>query len=371
MKKLTLPLLAGLALITAGCSNDETVEVPKGQAIAFENSFVNKTGRAVDELTANNLKLFKVWGFSSTAAEYIFNGQEVTVTGIQSSYDPPRYWSANTTYNFMAITTPNMTADANITAENPRSWTYEPGTTPDAGEKGYFGTLTFDNAISNGLEDLAFAGATRTTGATISTSEEAVKLSFNHALSRVRFYFRNNMPEGYYIEVKNIELKSLPQQGSLDFKTLVWTTTGSYSKGLVWDTPASVGAGEEDYIAPTKYNSTEPVYTLPTKAKFTIGFEINVYMKEGENYICMNGATPYKHNVDIEIKQDAADPTLVTGLEMGTAYGFTARITDQNIVPGGLKEIEFSTSIVPFDTSNPVSSIIETPTTSSEQEENV
>lgn len=368
MKKLTLPLLAGLALITAGCSNDETVEVPKGQAIAFENPFVNKTGRA-DDLTGNNLKLFKVWGSSSLANDYIFNGQEVEVAGINSEYNPPRYWSANSTYHFMAIATQNMMSDAALAEGAVRSWTYDPGTVPADDYNGSFGTLTFDNSISEGLEDLSYAVAHRTTGATISTTEEAVKLTFNHALSRIRFYFRNNMPTGYYVEVENIKVSELPQSGTLVFgENMAWSNSGAYEKTLAWEVPTVTG-DESNYIEKDKTKYTEAVFTLPSAEKFKVEFDINLYMKDGDNYVCMNGETAYHHSVEIEVSQ-GTEPNIVKGLLMGTAYAFSAVIGSDNVAPGGLKKIEFTTEVVPFANGG-VSTILETPSPSGGQEENI
>mgnify|MGYP002514158703 CR=1 FL=1 len=58
MKKLFIAILGVAAF--AACSQELTVDAPKGAAIAFDNAFVENSTRAAD-LTANNITDFGVF----------------------------------------------------------------------------------------------------------------------------------------------------------------------------------------------------------------------------------------------------------------------------------------------------------------------
>ena len=60
MKKLFIAILAVAGL--AACSQDMTLETPKGAAIAFDNAFVNNSTRVATDITVGNLKDFGVYG---------------------------------------------------------------------------------------------------------------------------------------------------------------------------------------------------------------------------------------------------------------------------------------------------------------------
>jgi len=367
MKKLVFPLLGGLALIATGCSNDETVEVPKGHAIAFENAFVNKTGRATDLSSATpNFKDLKVWGTSSVSDAYIFDAQTLTVNGQMVTYTPPRYWDKNATYHFMAIGSPVTT----------NAWTYAPGDVRGIDHTGAFGTLQFNNETANGQEDLAYATADHTTGATID-SEAAVPLNFEHLLSRLRFTFISTMDNGYSIEVTNVKVMDLPKTGTLYFDNPVSPATA-----MVWQnsvekfesalTLAPKGESQTADTDPVLYGlnegaNTETFFTLPSAESFKIHFEINLYLTQGSSTIKIND-DPYVHEVEVLATQKGEDGSDVTGLLMGTAYQFIAQIGPKNINPDGMKPIEFTVSVKPINTAGANTIYSSDPTSTSTEE---
>jgi len=351
MKKMILPLLAAATLVTTGCSNDETVEVPQGQKIGFDVPFINKTGRAY-ELGVNTFSRFLLWGSSSFANDYIFNGEAISVSGMDVSYTPVRYWNEGSSYHFMAFATPTeATKDA--------AWTFTPGAVPT--EDGYFGQLTFDNSAesgADGLVDLCYAGADRTTQTPLTTDcTKPVPLAFKHVLSRLRFRFVNAFTENYFIEVKNVKISNLPLSGSLDFSQspLAWVNTGyTYSKVLAMEPqnpPAVTIAGGEELISTNAL--TETMYTLPDANEFTVDFDVNLWVKTGDNYICLNGENnAYHHSVKVNAKQMVSvdgTSTEVPGLLIGTAYIFQCSINSGNIAPSELKPIDFTVSISPMN----------------------
>lgn len=347
MKRMILPLLAAATLVTTGCSNDETVEVPQGHEIGFETPFINKTGRAYT-LEQNTFKRFLLWGTSTFANDYIFDGDAVAVDGNVVTYNPKRFWNEGATYHFMALATP-------VDATNDEAWTFTPPETIPTVD-GYFGKLDFDNTATgaNGIVDFCYAGADRTTASTLTANDtKQVTLAFKHALSRIRLRFVNEVGENYYIEVKNIMVKGLPEKGVLDFGTtpLAWVNTGyGFNKELFMtpsNPPAATSATGEELI--NQSATTETMYTLPDDEKFTVEFDVNLWVKVGEDYTCLNGAdNAYHHKAEVSVVQtitSEGSTVEVPGLLMGTGYVFQCSINQGNISPDGLKPIEFTVSV--------------------------
>lgn len=329
MKKIFL-FAALPALVLTGCSSDEILDTQK-TAIEFNNVFVNKSSRA-ESLTEENIKTCNVWGSSSLANAYIFNSTTVTITNpTTTSYSPVQYWTANSTYYFMAISSLKGVKDWGFTA---------PDAIPTA--EGTFGTLTFDNTATGaaGCDDIVFASATRTQGETI--NDAAVNLNFKHALSRTRFMFTNNMGENYKIKVSNVVVSGTPAKGTLDFNqnpptwTTEETTTVSYA--------VNVPAGSTDGLV-NSTTDTDRQFLIPGTTDFAVSFDIDLYLTNasGEN-IHVNGETPYHHT--IPITQDLA---------IGTAYLFRTTIGADNIDPENpLKPITFTVSVDPWGTAQNV-----------------
>ena len=62
MKKYLFLAVAATAMM-ASCSNDEVVEMAQGEAIAFDNAFIDKSTRSIDpSITTETLNEFKVYG---------------------------------------------------------------------------------------------------------------------------------------------------------------------------------------------------------------------------------------------------------------------------------------------------------------------
>lgn len=324
MKKIFL-FAALPAFVLTGCSNDEILDTQK-TAIEFNNVFVNKSSRAND-LTANNVGNCKVWGSSSTAGDYIFNGTVLNITnGSTVSYNPIQYWTASTTYYFMAIA-------STTTTSTDVAWTFEaPAAIPTA--EGTYGTLSFSNGTAAGNVDLAYASASRNQLETI--NDAAVALNFKHALSRTRFMFTNAMGVNYKIRVSNVVVNGTPATGSLDFSQtdLAWATDGTTTVNYPF---TGDKANAFDNGAST---DTERQFLLPGTTNFTVSFDVDLYMVVDGNDVHINGDEPYHHTVPIT--QDLA---------MGTAYLFKTTIGSDNIDPDGtLKPITFTVSVVDWGT---------------------
>ena len=95
MKK-NLFLLAAVAVVMAGCSKTETVEMPDSAVIGFGSAYIgNPTQtKAVSTLTTANIDAFYVYGGHDNSLTNTFDGTKVTKSGSTWSYSPVRYWTA-------------------------------------------------------------------------------------------------------------------------------------------------------------------------------------------------------------------------------------------------------------------------------------
>lgn len=324
MKKIFL-FAALPALVLTGCSSDEILDTQK-TAIEFNNVFVNKSSRAAD-LTADNFGNCKIWGSSSTANAYIFNGTDLNVTNSSTvTYNPIQYWTANTSYYFMAIGS-TTTESENI------AWSFEAPTAIPTAE-GAFGTLSFDNVAAKGSVDIGYANASRIQPETI--NDAAVSLNFKHALSRTRFMFTNAMGVNYKIRVSNVVVSGTPAKGTLDFSNtdLTWSTEESTTVNYPFT------GNKANAFANGASSDTDRQFLLPSGTDFTVSFDVDLFITVDGSDVHVNGDTPYHHTV--AITQDLA---------MGTAYLFKTTIGSENIDPdGSLKPITFTVEVAPWDT---------------------
>ena len=312
MKKIFIAIMAVAAAVS--CSQELTVDAPKGAAIAFDNAFVENSTRAND-LTANNITDFGVYGFITNAsgAGQIFNNQAVTKSGDAFTYSPAQYWVANATYDFAAIA-PYANAH----------WTYAAeATAPKAG------VLTFNNKDAAANQDLLYAYQTRTTGAEIKTAPEAVALTFDHLLSRVKFSFVNGFADGQNITLKvtDVNVENVITKGSIALTAGEgeWTV----AEGVEPFNHAFGNAG--DVLAATAKGTTEHFYFIPAETAYKVNFDVTIYQ------------------AGVELDTYARNATVTVALERGKSYELTATLNASNVSDDGnnsLYPIEFEVNKV-------------------------
>lgn len=335
MKKIILLMTAGMALLASGCSNDEIVDAAKGQAIAFTNPFVNKTGRAVD-LVISNIGDCYLWGSSSASNAFIFDREKLTVTTNSVRYSPDRYWTEGTDYHFMAFASAYNSGKSG-TDDIETGWTFDPIAVPT--DNGPFGKLTFNNTTANGLEDVVYAtNDVSTTGKDIAAMEP-VPLVFKHALTRLCFTFTNSMGNNYWLKISNVIVTGLPAQGTLDFshgeRDMAWENSGELPP---YTFPLTGSDAQEFYTGGMA--TTEFMFSLPGTKMFTVTFDIDLYYGKADetdmtNLVHVNkNELPYSHSVEV-----------THPLAIGTAYQFNATINSGNIQPGGLNPIMFTATV--------------------------
>lgn len=301
-----------MMVLASSCSNDETVEAPKGNAIGFKTMTDKNAGRAATELTVANLKQFKVWGYAADGL--IFNGQVVNANNGTCNYSPVQYWEAKKAYAFTAV---GSDLETGTTAE----YTVAAAT---AGQEG-FGSVAFDNATAKGNEDVAWA-AKNVAAMTELTNVPVVDLAFKHALARVKFTFENGMGStAYNLTISNVQIDNAASTGTMTLPAATWALgTETFALGFE-DPAASIANGAKDA---TGYQYIIPGGTQALAISFDVTVEVN------------GVKTTYHHNnVAIALADNAA-------YENGNSYNFTATITPQNVDPDNeMQPIVFSASV--------------------------
>ena len=330
MKKLFIAILAVAGL--AACSQEMTLETPKGAAIAFDNAFVNNSTRATD-INIDNLQDFGVYGSvvnGQGQQGLIFNNQEVEKSGNAYSYSPAQYWIANAQYDFVAIAPYQENGDGKTP-----TWTYATTTEDDAKN----GTLTFYNDRAAANQDLLFDSAARTTQ-DITSKPDAVSFTFNHLLSRVKFTFVNGFAAGSNITLKvtDVKITNAHKTGTIAVTNGAVANTWTAADNTL---EVAFGAAGADFLAEAGGKaSTEHHYLIPALASYNITFKVE-----------LKQAGVSVGNYDRTATVNALD------LQKGQSYELKATLNASNTSDKGeIYPIEFTVNSVanwqPYDADN-------------------
>lgn len=332
MKKTLFLSVAATAMLLSSCSNDEVISSQPQSPIGFD-SFVGKTTRATDA-KAENLLRMTVYGYIGDATPVKnFDGTIVSRTTSTDpwSYSPLQYWTAGKNYFFTAISSPTTEGNSHFTY----TWA-ETLPTATAGFNGQ-GTISFNNttAAAGGNEDLVYAAATATTSSPLTASPGPVEFVFKHALSRVKFTFKNEMASNAYtVKVYNLKINNALSTADLVLgdEAPVWSNAAGTNALQLRDnlyTPTNqLAANNASVVSGTKF-------IIPGQQTLNISFDIDLYVVNGTQSTLM--ATYHHTNVALP----------ETVFANGHSYNFVAAITPQNIDPDNtMFPIEFSVSSV-------------------------
>jgi hypothetical protein len=324
MKRTILFGLASAALLAVGCTNDETVEIPATKAITFADAFVNNNTKADPSTKLTTLTAFNVYGYVTTTEgkSQIFKGDDVTKSGSDWTYTDTQYWIDGGSYVFSAVAP---------TGE---------GATTDLSD-GVI-TTTISSFESDGETDLIYATATATGKA---SGNNAVGLTFNHLLSKVKFTFVNGFPttSNISLNVKDVTISDAVKAAKVeaDGTKTTWTLPETVSKGgLVFGSVATLTKDADDKdveeltaIAPTKDATAinEKLLIPTTDVDYTVTF--NVALLQGGSNLKIK-----EYPVTATIKGQTFEP--------GNVYNITATLTEKNVNPDGtsLESIKFTVS---------------------------
>lgn len=313
MKKLFIMGLAAMGLALTACNSDETVEMAKGNAIGFK-TFVNNSTRVATDATTTNLESFKVWGKMKKDDQTgtPFDGVVVSKDAQKGwTYTTPVYWENDYSYSFVAL----APVDAFTM------------TAPNAYQN--YGSIAFNNYAKAGETDLVYAAKDcgKVTVAA-NTCPQAVDLTFNHMLSRVRFQFKNAMDDGSILTVTDVKITNAYKSGTAELKAVF--------NDLKWVPDEATGELAFDNATTTQFAQnvscvTGHKYMIPATQAYRVTFKVTR---------THNGVTDeYTHTVDLP----------ETPMQPGKSYQFTAEFTHENINPDQvLCPIVFTATVNPW-----------------------
>ena len=316
MKKLLFVALAAVGM--AACVQNEELVVAGGKvAIAFENAYVYNATKADNvTTTTGSITGFDVWAYMDEVGGTVLTDEDVTKNGGTWGYTNIQYWMPNHTYYFAALSPMNSANVTETLADDPEA------------QLG-LGTVAFTNV--DGTEDLLYAKAKVVTpeqSVLSTTGMDAVKLQFQHLLSKVRFTFKNGFTtDNMKVTVSNVEM-SVPKSATIDL------AVADYAEGWVLGSEKFnlQFGGVEELAAQASAGTAEDRLTIPAAAteEYTVTFDVVVKSGSVVAYEVENMTATIK---GYQIK-------------MGCAYNFIAEITPDNLE---LKPIEFTAQVDEWD----------------------
>ena len=321
MKKTLFALFALAALVS--CTKDNILERNK-EAIGFNNAFIENSVKSASDpsLTVNTLSDFAVYGFVEDAT--LFDGTQVskTVTNGTTSwtYTGTQYWIAGANYNFHAVAPKTNGGWTKTTA------------TKDAI------TLNFEDSNNNKSVDLLYASANQQGQV---SGNSAVAFTFRHALSKVKFSFKNEYDaSNAKIKITNIQITNAHKNASvtLDANSISWSDHNGHILSLGFgdasDNEATLdkewGEGVKFEYGYTYESEHERLLIPGLETSYEVKFRVTIFINDSE-------VKTYKHNTTVKFKPEA-----------GKSYDIKAVITPKNIDPAGEQErIEFTVNTLP------------------------
>lgn len=321
MKKIILATLAAAALVA--CAKEDVVVAPKGEAIAFNNAFVDGTTKAIDpSVKTLTLDHFVVYGTTTgdedDAPEVnIFPG--VAVTGAVSAVDESgnatsgswsylpectQYWINGNDYHFAAVVNGKDANPATAAAETK-------GTVSVDTVVGMPETISYNSANQR---DLLYAEATAEGQAV--GNNPAVAFTFSHLLSKVKFTFNNTSANGsnngYTYKITDIRIENVGLNATCNV-----TNYPNYTWAIADKTTALFG----NIVATGETNeaNTDAIDVLPGKSGSSLYERLVVPQAYTDLQVKCRIALLYNgQEVDVE---NYNKPVSVT-LECGHSYNF-------------------------------------------------
>lgn len=340
MRKAIFTTLAAGAIILAGCTKTEVTEVSDSRAISFSNHVTNAV-KSIDQL--GDLTTFYVYGAHTDGQ--VFNGNAVSYSNGECTYNPTRYWDdTKSAYKFAAYTDNNKTVS---NPENNVEFTYSSGhlTITD---------YTVNNSPTNGSDLLYAVGYDGTDYVFDGTDHYyEVQLEFKHILSKVTFNFSKAADlNGVEIEVSDITINAFNQgtftgntpSTGLQYALNCWVTSGQKSDIAFEDFSLSGSATEAE-----SKNTQTRVFLPQDLGESSTAYSI-VFTIKYSNTIKDDGT------IDNEQKEKTKEFTCtISGTEDGNwnpgySYTYTAEINSTNLE--GLYPIVFTVDYDKWDEKN-------------------
>lgn len=316
----------------AACTSEQTIVAPQNEAIGFD-TFVDNSTRAND-VTTETIENFGFGVYASVTngagqSGLILTNEEVSYNGTWG-YSNTQYWVAGNDYNFTAIAPYQAGEDA--------TWTYA----PEDGKMAQYGVISFNNRDAAANQDLVFASASRKVTEAPTAQPEAVKFTFNHMLSRVRFSFANGFQSAGNIElaVSNVHITDAYAEGTLAVEggapAAAWTNLAEKNLDVNFGVVAYDNSAVEfeataaERIAEGKKLSSEYFYLIPNAeaTAYEVTFDVTLFQAGVE-------IDTYSHTVE-----------LACAMNRGVSYDIKTTLTEKNTSDEVIYPIEFTVEAV-------------------------
>lgn len=303
----------------AACTTEQTIVAPQNEAIGFD-TFVDNSTRAND-VTTETIEDFGFGVYASVTngagqSGLILTNEEVSYDGALNAwgYSNTQYWVAGNDYNFTAIA---PYTDA--------KWTYD----PKEGKMAQHGVISFNNREAAANQDLVFASASRKVTEAPTAQPEAVKFTFNHMLSRVRFSFANGFQSAGNIKlaVSNVHITDAYANGTLVVEdgapVAAWTNLANKDLDVEFGDAAAV-------ITEGQKQSTEHFYLIPNAAvtAYKVTFDVTLFQAGVE-------IDKYSHTVELKC-----------AMNRGVSYDIKTTLNEKNTSDKEIYPIEFTVETV-------------------------
>lgn len=348
MKKLFTILAAAATLVS--CANEDVVRENMGEAIGFDNAFVENSTRSVNDPSFTNTKLFEnfaVYGYVENAPLF----DNVQVSGPDANgkwtYANTQYWIAGAKYNFAAIA-PYANGAAGVFS-----------VAADADDN-YVGTtvLPFTNT---GTNDVLYAQNAQVVGATNNNAK--VAFTFRHILSKVKFSFENGYNASTAtIKVYDVKIENAYKTATatLGVNSTAWADQNDNTLvldfGNASDAEATTNKENADvaYAFGATYESLNERFLIPGTAP-SVTYEVED--AEGNKSNVTANAYKVTFKVDLLVNDTLVKTYNHTAYAQfapvaGNSYDIKTVINAENIDPENEQEpIEFTvTEITDWDT---------------------
>lgn len=198
MKRFLLPAVAAAAVLTlGGCTKTETVNVSDANYIGFDNAFVGNPTKAIDEVTADDIDHFMVYG-GHEANQNLFNAVKVSKNSNgEWTYSPLQKWEDNQTYKFAAYYPQTLTVTP----------TFDYST----------GSLTFTDVVVNNTKnqvDFIYDESSEILSGTNSPRDK-VPFTFEHMFSMVQFTIKSGFAEDVVVGISDFKFYGMNSKSTL------------------------------------------------------------------------------------------------------------------------------------------------------------
>ena len=197
MKRFLLPAVAAAAVLTlGGCTKTETVNVSDANYIGFDNAFVGNPTKAIDEVTADDIDHFMVYG--GYQDNQIFTGVKVSKNSNgEWTYSPLQKWEDNQTYKFAAYYPETLTVTP----------TFDYAT----------GSLTFRDVVVNNTENQVDFIYNKSGDISSGTNSPRAKVpfTFEHKFSMVQFTIKSGFAEDVVVGISDFKFYGMNSKSTL------------------------------------------------------------------------------------------------------------------------------------------------------------